>query len=70
LPIHWASARLQQHRTCRKTPPRSAERAHPIGFIGDKDGKHLLDKRITERRGSPLLHWPLQDLRQSFTIHL
>jgi integrase len=33
-------------------------------------GKDRLDKRIAERRGAPLPHWTLHDLRRSFVTHV
>jgi len=41
-----------------------------VGFTNWARHKQLLNKRITERRGSPLPHWTLHDLRRSFTTHV
>jgi integrase len=44
---------------------------HVFGnFVSWSIGKAGLDKRITARRGSPLEHWTLHDLRRTFVTNM
>jgi len=40
------------------------------GFVSWGTSKPVLDKRIAERRGAPLPHWTIHDIRRSVVTHI
>jgi integrase len=50
--------------------PENASKHVFSNFVSWSIGKAGLDKRIAERRGAPLLHWTLHDIRRTFVTNM